>query len=136
MGREQLLRAVEEAGVQSCEDWWRAAGMDSIFTGDDRCLANLHALRGHVLANSRAWGKKAPEAKQQPSHHGLGAEELGAPTGSTYTSASQRRQQRAVLEARHLESLKLHEGYPKLAEGGKLNATTCLYCNETFPSRG
>mmetsp|Transcript_116529 Transcript_116529/g.324760 ORF Transcript_116529/g.324760 Transcript_116529/m.324760 type:complete len:859 (-) Transcript_116529:101-2677(-) len=137
--REQLLKAVREAGVESCEDWWRIAGMDGICMSDEQCSKHLLALREHVLAKVPQWRQAAPLKAQvsQSSSEALGAEELGEQrqAGAWMSNQQKRLQRLKEQEAKLAEARAMHEGYPKLVNGG-LDSKTCLYCQQTFASKG
>lgn len=137
--REQLLGAVREAYVESCEDWWRMTGMDGVFTDDEKCAANLQALRQHVLEHAGEWRKKEveqPKVEYRASH--VGAAELGSSLqrGSVFLTAAAKRQQNSEQKKKELlAAQELHKGYPELVNG-KLDSHKCLYCHESFKSKG
>lgn len=140
--RDQLLVAVREAQIDSCEDWWRSTGMDGIFVDDEQCAANMLTLREHVLANAASWGKKKVQSKRSdPQQRAVGAEELGSTQSSgRYVSAAEKKRQNALKRKAELDAARvLHQGYPKLdptQRDGGLSSTTCMYCKASFKSRG
>jgi hypothetical protein len=136
--REALIKAVLEASVDSCEDWWRLSGMDNIFADDETCRTHLLDLRNYVLDNVSEWRLAVVKPKARPnlSTTHLGAEELGSRQLTAFVSAKNLKTDRRKKEAADLEEgRRLHEGYPTLVNG-KLDPHVCLYCQKKFPSTG
>jgi len=138
--RAAILEALLESEVETLQDWWRVAGMDGVFTGDEVCATHLMAMRQHCVANRKVWELLRPTTGRSPTAvtTAVGAEELGgAVVDRRPQTAAKMKQTRRQAEAAALaEARKKHEGYPVLPQPGHLPDTLCLYCGAEFAHRG